>query len=108
MDTKQKAAYVKKKLNERGKALKIASRVINGERQDMYGNPEDSFGLIAEYWSTYLNSTEVVNSLKIDLSPRNVAEMMILFKVARMSGQKTSLDNYADCCGYAAIAGDMI
>jgi len=103
----------------RGKVLKKALDIINGERQDMYGNPENSFALIAKYWNAYLNDFQ--KKVLVDhgfdpagyklvdmLEPRHIAEMMILFKVARMSGQKTSLDNYSDAAGYAGIAGDMI
>ena len=32
----------------------------------------------------------------------------MLFKIARMSGQKPSIDNYVDLAGYAAIAADMV
>jgi hypothetical protein len=42
------------------------------------------------------------------IKPRQVAEMMALFKIARMSGQKTTADSYADCAGYIGLAGDMI
>jgi hypothetical protein len=93
---------------KRGKVLKKAFDIINGERQDSYGNPEDSFGLIAGYWSEYLNSKFPSSDGFIDIDPREVAEMMILFKVARMSGQKPTIDTYADCAGYAGIAGDMV
>lgn len=88
----------------RGKALKKALEIINGERQDSYGNPEDSFKLIAKYWTTFLENHGICKVV----SPRDVAEMMALFKIARMSGQKTTADNYADAAGYIGIAGDMI
>lgn len=85
--------------NERGSALLEAHKIINGERQDSYGNPEDSFRLIADYWSAYL---------KVELSAVDVAHMMMLLKIARMSGQEPKKDNYVDLAGYAGIAGDMI
>jgi hypothetical protein len=90
----------------RGKALKKALEIINGERQDSYGNPEDSFQLIADYWTCYLESVGAGTGQMI--KPRQVAEMMALFKIARMSGQKTTADSYADCAGYIGLAGDMI
>ena len=104
---------------KRGEALRIALDVINGERQDTYGNPEDSFELISKYWNAYLielqkkiladHGVDASKYKLVDmLSGRNVSEMMILFKVARMSGQKPALDNYADAAGYAGIAGDMV
>jgi hypothetical protein len=94
---------------ERGKVLKQALNVINGQRQDSYGNPEDSFKIIAEYWSTYLRSKELmIDDGTLAIAPREVAEMMMLFKIARMSGQEVKKDNYVDCAGYTGIAGDMV
>jgi hypothetical protein len=73
-------------------------RLINGERQNQYGNPEDSFRLIAAFWSSYLG---------IAVSPRQAAEMMVLFKIARQKTGKGKRDNFVDMCGYAALAADM-
>ena len=40
---------------ERGKALfDAAGKIINGERQTSYGDPEDSFAWIAQRWTQYL------------------------------------------------------
>jgi len=104
---------------KRGKILEKALEIINGERQDSYGKPEDSFQLIADYWNVYLinlqKSILVKHGLNLDdyklvnlLTPLEVAEMMMLFKIARMAGQGKHLDNIVDLAGYAGIAGDMI
>lgn len=105
--------------NKRGKILIQALDIINGDRQDTYGKPEDSFALIAEYWNSYLISLQKnilknngFNPKEYKLVPmldcKGVAEMMMLFKIARMSGQVPSLDNYLDLVGYAGIAADMV
>jgi hypothetical protein len=98
--------------DKRGKILLKALDIINGERQDQYGSPEDSFALIAAYWTTFLKSRDLIqskgNSHALKISAKEVAEMMMLFKIARMSGQKPKLDNYLDLVGYAGIAADMI
>ena len=83
--------------DERGSILDEAKEVINGERQNHYGDPEDSFALIAEYWSIYLDR---------HLSPQDVAMMMVLFKLARESHQHKR-DNLVDAAGYLGILGDM-
>lgn len=88
---------------KRGKILLKALDIINGERQDTYGDPEDSFALIGEYWTSFLSRKG-----SLDITPRDVAEMMMLFKIARMSGQKQCLDNYSDLAGYAGLAADMV
>ena len=48
--------YQEAQLNTKpmGNCLLEANKVINGERQDEYGNPENSFQIIAEYWTTFL------------------------------------------------------
>lgn len=79
--------------------LKKADSCINGERQDQYGNPECSFSLIAMYWSAYIGVT---------LKAPDIAILMALFKIARMSGQKWHPDNAVDACGYLAILNDRL
>ena len=86
-----------------GSSLDEAKQIITGERQDSYGNPEDSFSKIADYWTHYLNLP-----LGTCLSPKDVAHMMILFKIARCNGQSSKRDNYIDIQGYAAIAADRL
>ena len=88
-------------MKQRGSALNEAMQVINGDWQDVYGAPEDSFKLIASYWSTYLQSK---NSDLIDAT--DVAVMMTLFKIAREANQHKR-DNIVDAAGYLGIYADM-
>jgi len=83
-----------------GDCLDEAKKTICGERQDVYGSPEDSFTLIANYWNSYLAAKDGM------LSALDVAHMMILFKMARVQGQAPCRDNYVDIAGYASIAAD--
>ena len=93
---------------KRGQILNKALDIINGDRLDTYGKPEDSFEIIGKYWTTYLQANGLITGSGALISPQEVAEMMMLFKIARMSGQKPSIDNYVDLAGYAAIAADMV
>lgn len=87
----------------KSETLKRADEIIHGERQDQYGDPEDSFDLIADYWNAYiLKKTEVC------LDAADVAIMLALMKIARMSGQEWQGDNAVDACGYLAILNDRI
>ena len=81
-----------------GKILDEAKVIINGERRDQYGNPEDSFRMIDAFWSFYLGQS---------ISAQQVAEMMILLKLARQKTGEGKRDNFVDMCGYAALAADM-
>ena len=90
---------------ERGRAIcEKALKIINGERQDQYGNPEDTFKKIADLWSAYLFS----DSGRVEiLTPDMVADMMCLLKIAREKGGKGKKDNMVDLIGYAALAARM-
>lgn len=82
----------------RNTILEKAKTIINGERQGTYGKPEDSFSVISLLWSAYLGR---------DLTTADVANMMILMKVARNSSGVYKEDNWVDICGYAAIGGEI-
>jgi len=89
-----------------GDSLLETHKIITGERQDSYGNPENCFPLIAEFWNAYL--LEIEKKLLPILKPIDVTNLMILFKVARLLGQKPTRDTYLDIQGYAAIAADVL
>lgn len=93
--------------------LKEADDIINGKRQDSYGKPENSFQIIADFWTTYLKHRGILKELHAgatyhNLTAIDVTHMMSLFKHARMIGQKPDRDNYRDACGYLAIAADRL
>lgn len=95
----------------RGHILREAYDIINGERQDVYGKPEDSFALIAQFWNTYLDSMVDLRGTRDDRSfstiqPRDVAMLMVLFKLARYV-RKGDVDSLRDLAGYTGIAGDL-
>lgn len=78
--------------------LATADEIVNGVRNESYGNPEDNFQKIAALWSSYTGH---------DYSAHDVAIMMILLKVARTQSGTGSMDNYVDIAGYAACAGEI-
>lgn len=87
-----------KNLVTREDILEKARQCVCGDRDLQYGSPEESFSRIAKYWSDYLDK---------DISPKDVAIMMILFKVAREE-HSSKLDNWVDICGYAACGGEIV
>lgn len=78
--------------------LKTANECVNGARQQDYGNPEDNFKKIGELWTAYTG---------YGYSPVDVAMMLLLMKVGRMSTGRGTADTYVDICGYAACAGEI-
>lgn len=83
---------------ERDRILDSAKMIINGEREGTYGKAEDSFKTIATLWSGYLDT---------NISAVDVANLMILMKVARNCTGVYKEDNWIDICGYAALGGEI-
>lgn len=87
--------------------LAEAERIIHGQRNDDYGKAEDSFRIIAGFWDDYL-SNQCCTGTKFDgLSAIDVAHMMILLKIARVTTSHGSRDSYVDIAGYAALATEI-
>ncbi|WP_431941632.1 DUF6378 domain-containing protein [Nocardia grenadensis] len=76
--------------------LEEAQRLIHGERNKNYGHPRDNFRDISALFSAYLG---------IPINDLDVANLMILVKVARQKGSEYKRDNYTDIAGYAGCAG---
>lgn len=82
----------------RKEMLDTCESFVTKDREATHGSPEDSFGLIARYWSVYLG---------IELSSTDVAGLMILLKVARSKHKPTNTDNWIDIAGYAACGCEL-
>lgn len=80
--------------------LDAAEKCVCRDRQDTHGKPEDSFGAIADLWTAYLD-------IGRDITPVDVAQMMILLKVGRAKENPKHQDNWVDMAGYAACAGEI-
>jgi len=84
--------------------LEQAKKLVSGDRHDKHGDKIVNHENIARLWSGYLqNKTQ----LKINLLPEDVANLMILLKVARSQAGQHNVDDYVDTCGYASIAGEI-
>jgi len=68
------------------------------ERPDTHGEPEDSFDTIAGFWGTYLDSRGIPPTA---ITGEDVANMMMLLKIARNAEGVYHEDNYVDLAGYA-------
>lgn len=82
----------------RNDILETAKLIVNGEREGQYGAPEDSFNNIARLWGIYLGR---------DLAPSDVANLMVLMKVARNMNGVYKADNWVDMVGYSALGGEL-
>ena len=80
---------------------------IRDSREQDYGNPENSFRLIAEFWHTYLSAKCVAAGVHVQLDPEDVAAMMALLKIARASANPEHIDSWIDGAGYMACGGEL-
>lgn len=78
--------------------LDTAKDIVNGVRINDYGEVENNFRIIGNMWSLYLGRT---------IDQVDVANMMILLKVARNASGHGKADNWIDICGYAALGGEL-
>lgn len=88
---------------KRQEILEMAKKCVCEDRNQSYGEPESNFERIARLWSDYLNHS---------VTPVDVANMMVLFKVARVQrdmgrGTGFNMDNFIDIAGYAACGGEI-
>ena len=84
----------------RKRVLSEAEKCVCGQREQDYGTPEDSFQKIGNLWTVYLNY-----ATKIDA--KDVAAMMALLKIARISENPQHMDSWVDGCGYFACGGEI-
>lgn len=84
--------------------LREAESIVVGSRNTAYGNPEDNFRNIASLWNAYLVAQ--TPGIASDLTPQDVAHMMILMKMARLATNPAHRDSLVDIAGYAACAAD--
>ena len=82
----------------RAEVLQAAQKIVCTDREQLYGSPEYTFNAIAQYWSYYTG---------LDLTPLDVANMMILLKLARESSGNHKDDNYIDIAGHASCAAEL-
>ena len=82
----------------RSEILKRADEIINGQREQDYGSAERNFGLIGQLWTVYLDHL---------VTAQDVANLMCLFKIARIKTGRGTEDSYIDACGYMACGGEI-
>ena len=84
--------------------LDKAKKLVSGDRHQKHGDKVVNHENIARLWSSYLQNKTQLN---INLMPEDVANLMILLKVARSQAGEHNIDDYVDTCGYASIAGEI-
>jgi uncharacterized protein DUF6378 len=75
-----------------------AAYLVGNDRARQHGDVWPVHARVAALWSVYLDHS---------ITPRDVALMMLLLKVARTAGGTFNPDNYVDAAGYAGIAAEL-
>lgn len=83
--------------NKRTVILDEAKSLINGDRQEQYGTPQQNFSRIAAMWTAYLG---------VDIAPEDAAVCLALLKASRLSNEKKH-DSFVDGAAYFALAGEL-
>lgn len=83
---------------KRQEILAQAGEIIDGSRQELYGDPAASFGRAAKIWSAILG---------IEISPSQVAMCLAGVKLSRLAHVHDHVDSWVDLAGYAALGGEV-
>lgn len=87
-------------MNARTRMLHEAEKLVNGDRNNQYGPPEQDFERTAILWTTYMNGRRIFEA-------HDVAVMMALLKISRLSWKPNHPDSWIDLAGYAACGYDI-
>lgn len=97
-----------------GQLLRDAANIVDGARNNTHGDKERSSQTIARFWTTYLSATQReafgddnYSPAYVHITPSDVAQMMVLLKIARSVHGEQVRDHYVDEAGYAAVAGEL-
>ena len=77
--------------------LTTAMQLVGGDRHKDYGDKVKNHKNIAKLWAAYKD---------VEITPHDVAIMMVLLKIARTKLGAVSSDTYIDGSAYMSIAGE--
>lgn len=81
------------------RVLQSALDVVMNQRKNQHGDAESSFTMIADLWGVFMKHRGQ------NMSPGDVAFMMVLLKIARaVYGNGSNADHYVDGAGYLSLA----
>lgn len=82
----------------RTECLEKAKEIVNGQREQDYGRPENNLGAIAELWTDTFGKT---------FDSVDVCIAMIELKISRIKSGHATMDSFVDIAGYAALGAEM-
>jgi hypothetical protein len=91
---------------KRDEILSASTAITMGDRNRIYGSPVSNMEQTARLFRAYLVGKFGLNEECFQLSGEDVAQLLILVKMARSFRDAKYVDNYVDMTAYAAIAGE--
>ena len=82
----------------RASILAEATELVNGDRNNQYGDPIQDFRRTADMWNAYVGQRLFL--------PHDVAAMIAMVKLSRIAWSPDKRDHWADLAGYAACGYD--
>jgi len=84
--------------------LETAKKLVSESRHDKHGDKVINHENISRLWTGYLQNKTKLNLV---IFPEDVANLMVLLKIARTQAGHFNIDDQVDACGYAAISGEI-
>ena len=84
--------------------LDKVKKLVSSDRAKQNGDIVENHENIGRLWSGYLQNKTKLN---INILPEDVANLMVLLKIARSQGGAFNIDDFVDMTGYSAIAGHI-
>ena len=78
--------------------------IVSSDRAKQNGVMVENHVNISRLWTGYLQNKTKLN---INILPEDVANLMVLLKIARSQGGAFNIDDFVDMTGYSAIAGHI-
>jgi hypothetical protein len=79
------------------------SSIFEEAQDTVYGDPSKNLHVIANLWEMYLYRRGLMGDDSNNLRPDDVAQMMVLLKLAKLINQPGHRDSLIDICGYAGL-----
>ena len=98
--------------DRRREVLDEASSLVNGDRNETYGDPYDDYMKVSKMWNAYLEGLMKRRGISVSpaltdlIEPHDAIAMMVLLKTARIANAPGHRDNWVDLAGYAACGWD--
>nr|BAR32134.1 hypothetical protein [uncultured Mediterranean phage uvMED] len=84
--------------------LDKVKKIVSSDRAKQNGDMVENHENISRLWTSYLQNKTKLN---INILPEDVANLMVLLKIARSQGGAFNIDDFVDMTGYSAIAGHI-